>query len=178
MRTMTHPGPRQEPRILATTGTAAEDMIVTIPPGADLLTGIRDAARAAGAKGGAAELLGGDLGDLHYFTGGPDPTGKRLATYGEPTPLKAPVMLLSGNAIVGIDAEGEPLVHAHAVMVDRDGQVHGGHLPPGGCTVGKDGVRILLVKHDPAVFKVSDDPETNYAIFHPETANSNSEATA
>ena len=178
MRTMTHPGPRQEPRILAATGSTGQDSIATLPEGSDLLTGLRDLAQSAGAQGAAVELLGGALGDLHYFTGGPDPTGQRLATYGEPTHLKAPVTLISGNAIIGLDAAGQPLVHAHAVMVDREGAVHGGHLPPGGCTVGPGGVRALIVSHDPAVFVVRDDPETNYAIFHPDESERQDEAAA
>ena len=81
--------------------------------------------------------------------------------------LSGPITLLSGNAIVGLDAEGAPLVHAHAVMADAEGRVHGGHLPPGECPVGAEGARALAVLHGPVLFAVREDPETNYAIFHP-----------
>lgn len=169
MRTMAQPGPVQEPRILVSTGEAARNITVSLGPGTDLLNGIRDAVDAEGGGGAAVELLGGSLSGLHYFTGMPDPTGQRLATYGDPTHLQGPVTLLSGNAIVGTDAEGAPLVHAHAVMVDPEGRVHGGHLPPGGCTVGEGGARALVALHTSIQFAVQDDPETNYSIFHPMT---------
>jgi len=167
MRTMTQPGPVQEPRILVETAEAGRNLIIDLPAGSDLLNGLRDALVADGGDGAAIELLGGALDRVHYFTGRPDPTGRRLATYGDPTPIAGPVTLLSGNAIVGKDTEGAPLVHAHAVMADADGRVHGGHLPPGECRVGAGGVRALAVLHGPVVFAVREDPETNYAIFHP-----------
>ncbi len=167
MRTMAQPGPVQEPRILVETAEAGRNLIVDLPAGSDLLNGLRDAVTAEGGVGAAVELLGGSLDRVHYFTGRPDPTGRRLATYGDPTPLVGPVALLSGNAIVGLDAAGAPLVHAHAVMADAEGRVHGGHLPPGECRVGAEGARALVILHDPVVFAVREDPETNYAIFHP-----------
>ena len=167
MRQMKQPGPVQSPRILSALCGQSRDVFVTLPEGADLLNGLRDAVLTHGGKGAGITLLGGRIDRLHYFTGMPDPTGRRLATYGEPTPLEGPIELLSGNAIIGEDAEGNPLVHGHAVMAEATGKVHGGHLPPGDCPVGKGGVRALAVLHDGAVFSVREDQETNYSIFHP-----------
>lgn len=167
MRTATQPGPIQSPRILTQVTDQGRDIVITLPEGADLLNGIRDAVLAEGGTAAGITLLGGELATLHYFTGIPDETGRRIATYGAPTPLQAPITLLSGNAIVGLDAAGEPLVHCHAVMVDAAGKVHGGHLPPGECRVGPGGVRAMATLHDGIGFAVADDPETNYSIFHP-----------
>lgn len=168
MRQMKQPGPIQSPRILTEICASSRDAIIFLPEGTDLLNGLRDAILSLGGKGAGVALLGGRIARLHYFTGVPDPTGRRLATYGEPTPLTGPVELLSGNAIVGRDMTGEPLVHAHAVIATADGRVHGGHLPPGECPVGDGGVRALAALHDGALFTVGEDPETNYSIFHPD----------
>ena len=77
MRTMAQPGPLQEPRILVETAEAGQNLIIDLPEGSDLLNGLRDAVQRAGASGAAVELLGGNLDRLHYFTGMPDPTGRR-----------------------------------------------------------------------------------------------------
>lgn len=168
MRQMKQPGPVQSPRILTELCGHSRDVLITLPEGADLLNGLRDAVLSLGGNGAGITLLGGRIDRLHYFTGMPDPSGRRLATYGEPTPLAGPIELLSGNAIVGRDAAGNPLVHGHAVMAEASGKVHGGHLPPGECPVGTGGVRALAVLHDGALFAVREDAETNYSIFHPE----------
>lgn len=167
MRQLKQPGPEQFPRILVSPAEPAGDVIITLAEGDDLLNGLRSAITRMGHRTAGIELLGGTLSALHYFTGMPDPTGQRLATYGDPTPLDGPITLLGGNAILGLDAEGVPMVHCHAVMVDRHGKVHGGHLPPGGCRVGAGGVRALAAIHDGAGFGVKPDVETNYSIFHP-----------
>lgn len=173
MRQLEQPGPVQNPRILVAEAAPAGDLMLRLAPGTDLLNGLRDGVLAAGGRAAGFVLLGGQIAKLHYFTGMPDPSGQRLATYGEPTHLEGPVTLLGGNAILGCDAEGAPIVHCHAVMVDREGRVHGGHLPPGGCLVGagtrpgEDGVTAMATLHDAAGFAVSEDVETNYSIFQP-----------
>ena len=167
MRQMTQPGPVQSPRILTELCGASRDVLIALPEGIDLLNGLRDAVLSLGGKGAGITLLGGTIDRLQYFTGMPDPTGRRLATYGEPTPLAGPIELLSGNAIIGLDAAGMPLVHGHAVMAEASGKVHGGHLPPGECPVGSGGVRAIAVLHDDVLFAVREDAETNFSIFHP-----------
>ena len=66
--------------------------------------------------------------------------------------------------------EGGTLLHCHAVVVDRDGRIHGGHLPPGVCTAGAEGLTALVTALDGAGFQAAYDAETNYPIFQPATA--------
>lgn len=167
MREMKQPGPVQSPRILTEICERSRDIFITLPAGTDLLNGLRDAILSSGGRGAGITLLGGRIDRLHYFTGIPDPTGRRLATYGAPTPVDGPIELLSGNAILGEDADGKPLMHGHAVFAEMSGKVHGGHLPPGECPVGAGGVRAIAILHEGAHFAVQDDAETNYSIFHP-----------
>jgi hypothetical protein len=75
--------------------------------------------------------------------------------------------LLGGNGILGCGPEGATLLHCHAVVVDRDGRIHGGHLPPGVCIAGDEGLTALVTAVEGAGFKAAYDAETNYPIFQP-----------
>ena len=46
----------------------------------------------------------------------------------EPIPIREQVEVLSLIGDVAIDAEGQPVVHAHVVVGRNDGTAYGGHL--------------------------------------------------
>lgn len=169
MRTLRQPGAPLQPRRVLVWGSAAAQLRLEAPPGTDLLTWLaaeleRQAMRSAGIA-----LSGGSFERMQYLTGQPDASGARVATYGPPTTVEG-ATLLSGNATFGRGPDGGPLVHCHAVVAGPDGQVHGGHLPPGACTVGADGVVAWATAVEGAEWAVAYDPETNYPIFQPREA--------
>ena len=129
------------------------------------MTGLTEALVRRGITDAGLQLLAGAFSEMQYLTGQPDDSGQRLATYGAPTTLPGPVRLVGGNGILGRDAAGKPLLHCHAVVVDREGRVHGGHLPPNVCKLGPAGVTALVTVIDGAGFQVSHDAETNYDIL-------------
>ncbi len=53
------------------------------------------------------------------------------------------------------------------MVVDSEGRIHGGHLPPELCVVGEDGLTVHVLGLAKGGFAVAYDAETNYAIFHP-----------
>ncbi|OAB56260.1 hypothetical protein AY600_15175 [Phormidium willei BDU 130791] len=167
MRELTHPGAPAQPRRLLRPVATGRSLRLRLPAGADLLTGLTEALVARDIADAGLQLLAGEFAEMQYLTGQVDETGQRVATYGAPTPLAGPVRLLGGNGILGRDAAGAPLLHCHAVVVDRSGRVHGGHLPPGVCRVGPDGVTALVTVLDAPGFQVAYDAETNYDIFQP-----------
>jgi len=167
LRTVKQPGKPARPRVLSVTATSGGELRVVVPEGVDLLNGLARALLGVGVTSAAVFLTGGRFARMQYLTGQPCRDGKRVATYGAPTTLVGPVTLLSGNAFLGIDETGKPIVHCHAVVVDRDGSVHGGHLPPGVCSVGRGGVVALAAALADAMLTVRYDAETNYPIFHP-----------
>ena len=162
MRTLKQPGPVSQPRRVVRKGALGGRLHVTLTDG-DLLEGLRDALAGAGVDRAGVKLLGGTLDGFWYMTGMVDPTGARVATYGAPTVLEGPVTLVSGDAILGAGPEGEPLVHCHAVLVDGDGKIHGGHVVPGKAPVVS--VTAIATVTEDAGFEVGRDDETNYSIF-------------
>jgi len=167
MRTMTHPGPALEPRRLALPAAAAAELRVHLPPGSDLHEGLIAVLRGLGIADAAIRITGGSFASMQYLTGQPDASGERVATYGAPTVLAGPVLLVGANAILGRLESGQPILHCHAVVADRDGRIHGGHLPPGVCLAGPDGLTAWVTELSGSGFAVRYDAETNYNIFQP-----------
>lgn len=167
MRQLKHPGEASDPRRVVRPLEAGGNLRLRLSEGADLLTGLTEALIARGITDAGLQLVAGDFSDMQYLTGQPDDSGQRVATYGDPTPLTGPVRLIGGNGILGRDAAGEPLLHCHAVVVDREGRVHGGHLPPKVCRLGPAGATALVTIIAGAGFQVAYDAETNYDIFQP-----------
>lgn len=172
LRTIKQPGRPARPRILSVPAASAGELRLVIAEGADLLGGLSTSLRKAGVVSAAVALAGGRLRRMQYLTGQPCNDGTRVATYGAPTTLEGPVVLISGNAFLGLDQNGLPIVHCHAVMVDREGRVHGGHLPPGACIVGRGGVIVHAAAIADAALAVRHDDETNFPVFHPATMES------
>jgi predicted DNA-binding protein with PD1-like motif len=140
---------------------------VTLAEGEDLSEGLVAALTAKGVGQAAVQWLGGGFRRMEYLTGQPDASGERVAAYSPPTALDGPVSLLGGNGILGRGSDGATLLHCHAVVVDRDGRIHGGHLPPGVCIAGAEGLTALVTALDGAGFQAAYDAETNYPIFQP-----------
>jgi len=169
LRTIKQPGRPARPRILSVPATSAGELRLVIAESADLLGGLIAALRKAGVVSAAVALVGGRFRRMQYLTGQPCNDGTRVATYGAPTVLEGPVGLISGNAFLGLDQNGTPIVHCHAVVVDRKGRVHGGHLPPGACIVGRGGIIAHAAAIAGAALAVRHDDETNFPVFHPMT---------
>lgn len=167
MRQMKHPGKGSEPRRVVQPRETGGSLRLQLSEGTDLLTGLTEALICRGITDAGLQLLAGDFSEMQYLTGQPDESGQRLATYGAPTTLPGPVRLVGGNCILGRNAVGKPLLHCHAVVVDREGRVHGGHLPPNVCTLGPTGVTALVTVINGVGFQVAYDAETNYDIFQP-----------
>lgn len=167
MRTLKQPGPAVEPRLIALPAQAAGELRVVLPPGSDLHEGLTAVLRGLGITDAAIRITGGSFSSMQYLTGQPDASGERVATYGAPTPLEGPVLLVGASAILGRLESGQPILHCHAVVADRDGRIHGGHLPPGVCIAGPEGLTAWVTVLAGGGFAVRYDAETNYTIFQP-----------
>lgn len=166
-RLVEQPGAPLLPRRLCEWAEAGTELRLTLGEGADLLPELAKVLSGQDIKSAALQVISGHFDKVSYFTGMIDESGARVATYGAPRALEGPVLLLGANAIFGIGEAGAPLVHCHAVMVDRDGRVHGGHLPLEGCILGSKGAVVIATPLREAGFEVAYDSETNYSLFHP-----------
>jgi predicted DNA-binding protein with PD1-like motif len=167
MRTLKQPGPVSQPRLVALPAEAAQELRVVLPAGSDLHQGLVSTLRDAGITDAAIRITGGSFASMQYLTGQPDASGARVATYGAPTLLAGPVLLIGASAILGRLENGDPILHCHAVVADRDGRTHGGHLPPGECIAGPEGLTAWVTVLAGGGFAVGYDAETNYQIFQP-----------
>jgi predicted DNA-binding protein with PD1-like motif len=167
VRTLTQPGAPLQPRRLLEWAAPTQDLRVHLAAGQDLLRGLVAALARRGVAHAAVQVVAGDIARMAYLTGAEDPSGARAATYGPPTWLDGPVTLLGANGILGPGADGDSLLHCHAVVVDAEGRLHGGHLPPGDCLLGADGAVALVTPLREAAFAVAYDSETNYPLFQP-----------
>ncbi len=166
-RLIEQPGAPLLPRRICEWAEAGTELRLTLGEGADLLPELAKVLSSQDIKSAALQIISGHFDRVSYFTGMIDKSGARVATYGAPRVLKGPVLLLGANAIFGLGEAGVPLVHCHAVMVDADNRVHGGHLPLEGCALGSDGAVVIVTPLRKAGFAVAYDSETNYSLFHP-----------
>lgn len=167
MRTLVQPGAPLQPRRILEWAAPAGDLRVELSAGADLLRGLVTALAARVVTHAAVQVLSADIARMAYLTGAEDETGERVATYGAPTWLEGPVTLLGANGILGPGPDGDTLLHCHAVVVDAEGRLHGGHLPPGDCLLGPGGAVALTTPLREAAFAAAFDSETNYPLFQP-----------
>lgn len=167
MRLLKHPGRPLPPRRPAAVGRCAGEWRVTLPPGSELTEGLAGALAARGVRHAALQLVAGGFETLACQTGGPDPSGARVAVYDEPRRLEGPLTLIGGNGILGLGADGRPSLHCHAVVVDAAGRLRGGHLPAGGASVGAEGLIVQVAALADAGFAAAPDEETGFTLFQP-----------
>ncbi len=170
MRLLDHPGPVAAPRHLIAWGEAGPSYRLRVAEGDDLIGALIRELTRLDVRSAGAVLLGGSVARLSFMTGRPIEAGeteRRVATHNGPHEIACPARVIGGNAILGADAEGRPLVHCHALFADRDGRVCGGHLLPDGCLAGPEGIALHVAALEGTGFQVAHDAETNFDIFHP-----------
>ena len=170
MKTLRHPGPELLPRRLAAWAEVGRDLRIELPEGSDLMNGLVAALTALEIESAGLTFLGGSFARVSFMTGRADETGARAATHNGPWDLAGPLALLGGGAVFGADEKGAPLLHCHALFAGGDGVVRGGHMRPGLCPLGTEGLVAMVAGLKGAGFQVAHDPETNFPIFHPKTA--------
>jgi predicted DNA-binding protein with PD1-like motif len=168
MRTIAHPGASLPERATAIKVTPASREHVRLNPGQDLFTFLERLLEDRGLPGAFFNLEGGTLGELTIMTGGPG-TDTPIGFHG-PWQIAAPAAVQAGSGIVGVDEQGNRVSHCHAAFVDADARLVGGHLMRGKAIAGPEGLDIELITLADARFARRLDPETQFAIFHPEAA--------
>jgi len=167
LREARHPGPAIEPRVLTAAAAADRELRLFLPPGCDLLDGLAAKMQELGILTAGVRLAGGDFDAFSFYTGVPDPSGARAATFSPSHEPTLPVTLVIANAIIGLDEDDQLKSHCHAVFLDGNGTSRGGHLIPGACRIGGTGLAAWATATGDAQLKVRHDPETNFPIFHP-----------
>jgi uncharacterized protein len=137
-------------------GSISNVVMIRLNPGRDLIEGITEVLNTHGMKSGAITSCIGSLQKASFFTAVPLPT-KMGAGYGDPVDKEGPLELVSAQGTIGLDVEGNLLIHMHGALGDGRGNLYGGHLIKGKCPIlitcevmiaFLDGVRTLQ-QYDP-----------------------------
>jgi len=165
-RTLVHPGPVGPIRIEHRHANLARHFRLALAPGRSMEDAIIEPLMLLGVQAASMTILGGKLENLLYCVAPPDPTGERVANYTRPIDAGA-ATLIFGNATLGKNARGEPIVHCHATFVCEDGRVRGGHIVVDRSVVATAPLAVLATSLDGIELRITQDEETHMPLMRP-----------
>jgi predicted DNA-binding protein with PD1-like motif len=137
----------------------------TLEAGLPLLAAARRGFAGQGFAGGVLNMRGGALGPFAYVMPALSKTGENAAFYSD-TFRPAGITRLKMGAMTFGARDGAPFFHCHALWMEADGRVNGGHILPEE-TVVAEPFAVEAFGIDGAVFTADRDPETNFKLFGP-----------
>ena len=176
-RTLVHPGPVGAIRIEHRHANQGRHFRLGLQPGRTLQDAIIEPLMLLGVQAASMTILGGRLGKLFYCVAPPDPTGERVANYTRPIDAGA-ATLIFGNATLGKNGRGEPIVHCHATFVCGDGNVRGGHAVVDRSTVADAPIAVLVTSLEGIELRITQDEETHMPLMRPFAAGADVEETS
>jgi predicted DNA-binding protein with PD1-like motif len=165
-RTLVHPGPVGPIRIEHRHANRGRHFRLGLEPGRTMEEAIIGPLMRLGVQSASMTLLGGRLSSLLYCVAPPDPSGERVANYTRPIEAGA-VTLIFGNATLGKNGRGEPIVHCHATFVCADGSVRGGHIVVDRSVVAETSIPVLATSLDGIELRITQDEETHMPLMRP-----------
>ncbi|MEP6608921.1 MAG: DUF296 domain-containing protein [Burkholderiaceae bacterium] len=165
-RTLVHPGEFNPVRIQSKRSPSGRHIRLSLQPGATLFEALVGPLASIGIENASTTILGGFLDQVSYCVAQPDPTQQAIVNYSQPIEAGRAYMIF-GNATLGKNAKGEPLVHCHAALRAEDGTVKGGHILTQQCVVGPVPIPVLVTSLDGFELRVTFDPETNIPLLQP-----------
>jgi len=165
-RTLVHPGPVGPIRIEHRHANQGRHFRLGLEPGRTMQDAIIEPLRQRGVEAASMTILGGRLERLLYCVAPPDPTGERVANYTRPIEAGA-ATLIFGNATLGKNGRGEPIVHCHATFVCEDGNVRGGHIVVDRSRVAGAPIAVLATSLDGIELRITQDDETHMPLMRP-----------
>jgi predicted DNA-binding protein with PD1-like motif len=135
-------------------------------PGMSLFDALVQPLAAAGVRNASTTILGGLFDELQYCVAPPDPLRRAVVAYTRPIHAGRAYMVF-GNATIGKDVQGDPLVHCHAAIRTEAGEMKGGHIITQSCVIGPMPISVLVTSLDGFELRVAFDPETNVPLLQP-----------
>ena len=176
-RTLVHPGPVGPIRIEHRHANRGRHFRLGLEPARTMEDAIIEPLMALGVQAASMTILGGRLARLLYCVAPPDPSGERVANYTRPIEAGA-ATLIFGNATLGKNTRGEPIVHCHATFACEDGSVRGGHIVVDRSTVADAPIAVLVTSLDGIELRITQDAETHMPLMRPFAAAAQPEETS
>lgn len=157
-------------RALTAVAYGEKEFLLHIPSGQTISQAIQEQLQHA--EGICFALLSFQPGYLKSgvcHTAPPDVAGKSIVKYGAGHEF-GPCLLLAGDAVLGEDQYGLPLVHCHGCLVEQSSQTSfGGHLDLSRCIVGDQGLSVQVLVTADIGFVAKKDSTSQMHVFHPST---------
>jgi predicted DNA-binding protein with PD1-like motif len=166
-RTLVHPGAFNPIRIHSRRVERGTHHRLTLQPGMSLYDGLVRPLAEIGVKNASTTILGGFFESLDYCVAPPDPTGRSLIAYSSPIRV-ANAYMVFGNATIGKNQQGKPIVHCHAAIHTESGWARGGHIMTDTSIVGPEPISVLVTAFHGFDLRVTYDPETNIPLIQPQ----------
>lgn len=160
---------RLSSRVLSLAQQTPSNWVLDVPQGASIWETVSAAFMRHDIQSAHLDVMGGHLLSAIFYTGYPDPTGKRIAQYGAPNHV-GNATLISAMGIYGKDRSDEPLLHCHGCLVAGNGLTQGGHLDTQHCIAGQTGLRIYITATSDVEFVARLDATSGMYVFHPQLA--------
>lgn len=169
MRSIKQPGPPVAERIqwVEARGRA---FTFTLQAGLPLLEAARRGFAAEGFAGGVLNFRSGALGPFAYVMPALSKTGDNAAFYSDTFRPAGVTRTRLGSMTLGM-RDGAPFYHCHGLWTEADGEASGGHMMPDDTMVAEP-FEVEAFGVDGAVFMAEPDPETNFKLFGPVSAES------
>jgi predicted DNA-binding protein with PD1-like motif len=148
-------------RFWAAEGKTNRVIAARILPGSDLILGVIDVCTHYGIKAGGIASMIGSLKTAEYLAIQPDSNSKTGASFTDRLVAEGPVELLSGSGHICQREDGSMWVHLHAVMVDKNQNVFGGHIERGYCSV-LNTLEVIIVESENIILSREQDDETGF----------------
>jgi len=120
-----------EKTLYAEGSVSSRGAVIRVLPGFDIIEGIEEACRNIGITCGAVVSCIGSIQGASISYAISSDSNKVGAALSEPKLLPGPVELISAQGTIGLDENGETIVHLHGTICDTEGKMYGGHFAKG-----------------------------------------------
>ena len=166
-RTLIHPGKSSATRILHRDCKQGRHIRLALQPGLSLHQALVEPLLELGIGSASTTILGGAMRSLSYCVAPPDASGQAVICYTAPIAVGA-AQFIFGNATVGKDLQGKPIVLCHGAFRMPSGQVKGGHVITDYTVIGEQPISVLITAFTDFDLQVRFDPETNIPLIQPQ----------
>lgn len=164
-----HPGPRHAVRRFHSVPEQPVHIRAQLDDGYSLHHAVWEVLQASDLKSASMTFISGGFSELKFTTGDSETRAdsNKQANF---TFIREwqNCSMIYGAATAGLNVEGAPMLHAHAVFADAQGRQFGGHLFPEDCIISHP-IFAHIVAHPKAVLQQFYDDETTHTVFNPLT---------
>lgn len=166
-RTLIHPGRYNPVRIHLKHTSLSKHLRLTLQPHANFHDAIVNPLREMGIENAMITMFGGFFDRAYYCIAPPDPLKRAVIAYSDPVEADKSYMV-AGNATLGKNIHGEPLIHCHAALLTSDNRMRGGHIIVDRCVIGPKPVFAHVVSLQGINVVQKWDAETNILLLQPQ----------